>query len=766
MHLQRLDYARLARLSAVVMAFAATILLVVPFAPFVAGLDGEAWRYAMNVAVADHMVFGRDIIFTAGPLSTVYTHAYHPATDVFLIGVSLILATALFAGFAAITPPARRPWLLLLPVLLSQTTFEGAMILALPLLLLLSAEKAATTGSRLQLVATYGLVVACTLLPLVKGTMAIAVTACIGLTFLALWRRSRVASFGLVVIGLLTLCGTWVLTGQPLSALPGFFISQVPVVSGYTVGMAQPGNTYEVIIFPIFAVAVLWAMWRPDLRQGWRIMAALALLLFLAFKAGFVRHDTHATIAACSLALAGLIAFIEKPRITGQGTLGLVAGFAGFALISMAYQSFDTRVMQERLFRELADSWSGLMTRVKHPGELQRRFVEENERLRKVFPLPEFSGDADLYPENVAAVLATDTRWNPRPAVLTYTAYSPSLLRADADHLRLHGAARIYFAVSAIDLRYPAFEDGLSWPSLLTDYAPTGFAGRYAILDRSPSQQKMAFGQPETSMQTLGRTVVLNAHKGALWAKFDVEPTMAGRIAAALYKAPRLIMSVSYADGSRDNYTFVPGMASEGFLLSPTVSTTDDFVALTSHRQATLLAKKYVTTVTIAGESGTRWLWKSDFKLSLQNVDIPARDSTDALLFDKPVATRPVADVADGGDCSIDFVGGDKATPAGSVLQGDLLKVRGWAMASAKDGKISDDIRLVMLQGDQALIAPVHRHPRADVGAYFGHPDVSDLGFEAKVDTSSAHGTFQLRLLQTFGGAQYLCPIKASITLP
>ncbi|WP_036139956.1 hypothetical protein [Luteibacter sp. 9135] len=766
MHLQRLDYARLARLSAVVTAFAATILLVVPFAPFVGGLDGEAWRYAMNVAVADHMVFGRDIIFTAGPLSTVYTHAYHPATDVFLIGVSLILATALFAGFAAITPPARRPWLLLLPVLLSQTTFEGATILALPLLLLLSAEKATEQGCRLQMAATYGLVVACTLLPLVKGTMAIAVAACLALTFLALWRRSRVASLGIVVVGLVTLCGTWMLAGQPLAALPVFFASQIPVVSGYTIAMAQPGNTWEAVVFPMFAIFAIWAMWRHDLRQGWRVVVAVALLLFLAFKAGFVRHDTHATIAASSLALAGLIAFLEKPRITTRGATGLVVGFAGFALISMSYQSFDTLKMQERLFQELGAASSGLATRILHPGSLQKGFAEENARLRTLYPLPPFSGDADLYPENVAALLASGTRWNPRPTIITYTAYTPALLRADADHLREHGAARIYFALAPIDSRYPALGDSLSWPVLLGTYAPTGFVDRYAILDRRSPSQALVFGKVAESTGEFGRTIPLENHTDALWAKIDVQPTLLGKLASTVYKAPRLIMSVSYNDGTRKNYTFVPGMASEGFLLSPTVSSAEEFAALTSHKQANLLAGKYVKTITIAGESGTRWLWKHDFTFSVQDVSIPALDSTDTLLFDKATPAEHLSDVPDGGDCSIDSIDEKPVNPAGNILPADLLRVRGWTMVSTASGRANEDVRILLTRGDQTFVAPTRMLPRPDVAAFFGHPEESNIGFRASVDTSDIHGTFVVRILQTSDNVPHLCPVRATVTLP
>ena len=49
-------------------------LLLMPFSPGMptGGVDGS-WPYALNEAIARGYVFGRDLIFTFGPLPSVYT---------------------------------------------------------------------------------------------------------------------------------------------------------------------------------------------------------------------------------------------------------------------------------------------------------------------------------------------------------------------------------------------------------------------------------------------------------------------------------------------------------------------------------------------------------------------------------------------------------------------------------------------------------------------------------------------------------------------
>ena len=66
----------------VLAAMVATVLFSMPLSPRFPkiGLD-PSWMYALNEAVARHLVFGRDVVFTYGPLASVCTKMFHPATD-------------------------------------------------------------------------------------------------------------------------------------------------------------------------------------------------------------------------------------------------------------------------------------------------------------------------------------------------------------------------------------------------------------------------------------------------------------------------------------------------------------------------------------------------------------------------------------------------------------------------------------------------------------------------------------------------------------
>jgi hypothetical protein len=76
------------RIFAGLTAAGTAVLFVIPLIPdFPHRSFDSSWAYALNEAVVQHLIFGRDIVLTFGPLASIYTGMYHPATDwIMLLG--------------------------------------------------------------------------------------------------------------------------------------------------------------------------------------------------------------------------------------------------------------------------------------------------------------------------------------------------------------------------------------------------------------------------------------------------------------------------------------------------------------------------------------------------------------------------------------------------------------------------------------------------------------------------------------------------------
>src|SRR5260364_23013 len=83
---KKLYYLHLSRIVLAGLLFVMLRAIFVPFMPYMpsSGLD-PSWVYGTNQAVAQGLIFGRDFIFTTGPYGSIYTKAFHPATDYLML---------------------------------------------------------------------------------------------------------------------------------------------------------------------------------------------------------------------------------------------------------------------------------------------------------------------------------------------------------------------------------------------------------------------------------------------------------------------------------------------------------------------------------------------------------------------------------------------------------------------------------------------------------------------------------------------------------
>jgi len=113
----------------------------------------------------------------------------------------------------------------------------------------------------------------------------------------------------------------------------------------------------------------------------------------------------------------------------------------------------------------------------------------------------------------------------------------------------------------------------------------------------------------------LGDTVTIPATGELLWATFEIEPTLAGRLLATLYKVPELHLSVNTAGGERLGGRIIRSTAAAGFLLSPVVVGPHDFAAVAAGRTPTLASRR-VNSLVVTGPA----LYRRDYTITLRAI--------------------------------------------------------------------------------------------------------------------------------------------------
>lgn len=735
------------------------------------GLD-PSWGWGVNTAAAAGLVFGRDVVFNFGPYGAVAFATYDPGVRGLIIGGGAILGLAFTAG--VLTLLARRPALLLsLVAVLPLLIVMGGLTFALPLpALLLCADakrNAPLRGARLF--AVLSVLPALGLLPLVKGSFLTVTLIGVGGLFIVFWQAGqRRLAVAVPAVTALSLAGLWLAAGQPLGALPAYFAGMVEVVRGYSDGMAMAGSK-QGIVNAIVCCAVFLAFLAAGARglprvSGLTLMAAATGLLWIAFKAGYVRQnagreaDTLATFGLMFIILAGWLKTLP----------GSFAAAIGLLLLLVPS---SPSVWEQPPYRQVfSGAWPSLQVAwrvLEQPTVAARIFSDEVAQVRKLPWHP--AGTADIYSFDQAWLFGSGLRWSPRPMFQSYSAYTPGLAEANAAHLTEPGAPdNVFFRVAPIDLRLPALEDGPSWPALLSRYNAVAFdavtglawlrrvAGDPAVPEPGPGLLDAKVG--------LGRRLPLPATDADLWARIELTPSREGNAMRLLMRAPQPTIHLDFADGHSRTFRLVPGMASAGFLLSPFVASTVDFLRLRHRPGDPPLSRPVAMEVDIDGDA--IWAWRHDYRVFLAPIRFPSANGT-LQLKNSPLPARVAAPASvAGAACALDGANGDVLPATGLLPVAGLLLVSGWQLFDTGAGVQPDTMSLGFLGSDGSIYAvPAKALSRPDVATAYHIADAGHAGFSAAADLSQLPpGDYAVVGLPRHGDVTRLCRTWLTVRVP
>jgi len=338
-----------------VMLCGGAVLVLPPWIPVMpsSGVD-SSWAAVLSHAFTHQWQFGKDLVFTFGPFGFVYAKLFDPGTYAWMLSAWVCIALTLGAGMALLLRNAKPSEALILVALLfvglRASVGEGPMFFAdpvfflLPLLLGLLVEDTA----RVARIAALALCVLLAFASLVKFTFWM-----LGIATIVVIESGRVLRGNRWPVHLVLYAAStllfFLLAKQHLGGFSDYVLSSLAVASGYSEAMQifarHPVGKLEVAAFVAlggaFVLIAAAATWRQAQASGepwteWLPLSVLLVFLFMAFKAGFVRHDEHALIAwgalTAGLAMCGARVLPQLP--TSRARLPLVAICGLVALIA------------------------------------------------------------------------------------------------------------------------------------------------------------------------------------------------------------------------------------------------------------------------------------------------------------------------------------------------------------------------------------------------------------------------------------------------
>ena len=596
------------------------IVLFVPFSPKMpaAGLDAS-WAFGLNEAVAQGLSFGKEILFTLGPYSSIYTKAYHPATDLLMMGGSLYIALSYWVCLVLLINRIPWYWAWAFGILLFGMVYaRDSFLFSYPLLVGLACFKLVSTKNWTFVTSNYPRLLIAVLfapfglLPLIKGTLLILcfIVALLCAAFFIVYKKKILALICLIT-PLMSMLFCWIASGQSVINLPPYIMSSFSLAAGFSEAMSIDGNPREVILYLVATALILLSI---AMQKQLSLISKMVLLciffvfLFISFKSGFTRAFGHAFIPGTSILIAGLLLpFLFDSKKVFPVVL--------FSIYTWSYvDGHHTKIsIHNDYVSNYASAWYGVKNRTYNKNWLKQNFDVITTYLRAQASFPPLQGTTDIYSYGQAYLISSQLAWSPRPVFQSYSVFTSDVALKNKKHLLSdQGPDNIIFKVEPIDGRVPALEDGASWPVLLENYQPTQFANNFLFLRKKNTMNK---AKPieliSTENYRFGDVVTVPERLNPIFVGLEIKPTIWGRLAIMLYKPSQLHITFELKNGQKKQYRMIASMAKSGFLLSPLIEDTAEFAQLYDEQHN--LDAKMVKSFIIASDQSKTWLWNPEY---------------------------------------------------------------------------------------------------------------------------------------------------------
>lgn len=553
-----------------------------------------SWQLVLEYAFQRGLGFGRDLIYTYGPLGFLDAEVSRGHLLPFRIVFAAVWAGIVAGTAFSLTKDLPRPirWFFIAWTGVFSTL--GGLELHIYQVFGYCAWQILFGPKRRGTVILWSLI-CFAFLSLIKFTMLVAAGTTIAIcTIVKLAERKYGKAASLTGGYVLLLWAGWMAVGQKMSLLIPWLQGGSEIARGYALAMSYLEGS-PVVYFCFAAMAGMFIMlglslFSSDLRPArLGFVACLSCYAFLCWKHAVIRPDPeHFYWLFVPLPLLCCFLWLPKPDFFPLGPKRWIATAGLFLTIISCLIGMETGnqgVVVQRLLglpRYLViqaacvkDLLTGHYDKVyAAQQQVAKPWVPDISTIRR--QVKDEPIDVFNYQQWVA--IETGLNYVPRPVMQGYQAYTPYL--ADINGAFYNGPrapAFVLMNMETIDNRFPTLDDPRVFAALLLEYRPVLSGHSFILLQRS---NPVPFRLEPVLKRSLrfGESVDVSPWAGSmLFLRIYMKPSAAVTASRFIFKEPLVTMNVNCGNGTKE-FRFIPIMGTTPFLLSPLIESNQDML--------------------------------------------------------------------------------------------------------------------------------------------------------------------------------------------
>ncbi|MBX2904728.1 MAG: hypothetical protein KF744_01730 [Taibaiella sp.] len=438
-------------------------------------LDGS-WNRSLNMAIKNNLVFGKDLVFTFGPLAYLSTRNTEYVRDIYLLLFDFFVSVCFFMLFRRMLQKSTKYFPVLLLSLLYFKGCEGSMIL----FILFSAysclclEDGFSNYLDVAIIAISGVLVF-----FMKINFGLITIPLMGMLLIYLLVKNFRAGIIFSTISILLFVAIYLKTEINLLGYVRYgslLIAHYGETMQIAMEPTQRNFLWALALCTVYLYLICYYLWNAIRRRTFSIekmaVCGLSMLnVFLTYKNSFTRNDSHNdTFFGFLPFFVTLTMYILYKEFNWRSTVLYVIVFL------MVDANLKLPHGDEGRFFSYNAFIAPTINYVDH------MFVKQKDVIDTTLVIPDAArkqigeGTIDILPVDVALLQQNNMNYHPRPVMQSYAAYCHELDSLNADHF--YNKNRPQWVMSwtwTIDNRYAGWEEPLTNAMLRMNYDYSGF---------------------------------------------------------------------------------------------------------------------------------------------------------------------------------------------------------------------------------------------------------------------------------------------------
>jgi hypothetical protein len=523
------------------------------------GLD-PSWKIGMNLALKENLIWGKDVIFTYGPLGYLTF-----GLPIYVSKLSIVLFKLFIIGngvyfimylFKSVTKKRDVFFIFLLLLFMGHFLFFTSAIALYFYFTFHIFHYLKHKNST-----SYILVSMCCLLAFyikVNTGIILNVLFAIFVLYNYTFRTINYKKNSLFLLGHFFIL--YILSFPLKTDLPNYILNSFSIINYYNDAMPIVLNDNFIVLRLLAILSLLFLViaigFKIILKSFYEIFLFLNifLLIFIVFKQSFVRADDgHYSLFFLGISFIGMLLYL----FSKNKKIKKIVYYFSFvvAIISMSFSGEALKTIRSKTF-----TFNSSFT------DKNECKIEDNMR-RRLLPsgIIEKIGDksVDVLGHEISYVHYNNLRYNPRPVIQSYQSYAESLIKINQEKYTSNSAPDyVLYHFAGLDMRHPFWDEPMIYLSLFTNYSIVEYIPQnigfeicsnmdnrdynLILFKKNATQKEITRKVLKDSIVTLNSRITIPKSDNIIYLNVDAEYTFLGKVRRLLYQPSLALLSLDY----------------------------------------------------------------------------------------------------------------------------------------------------------------------------------------------------------------------------